>query len=34
MPSDATDAVGNMRVIDAVYQAAGMRRRGAASLDA
>jgi predicted dehydrogenase len=28
MSSDALDAVGNMRVIDAVYDRAGMRRRG------
>jgi predicted dehydrogenase len=28
MPSDPADAVRNMRVIDAVYQAAGMRGRG------
>lgn len=28
LPTDARDAVANMRVIDAVYQKAGMRRRG------
>jgi predicted dehydrogenase len=27
-PTDMTDAIANMRVIDAVYQAAGLRRRG------
>jgi predicted dehydrogenase len=28
LPTDITDAIANMRVIDAVYQAAGLRRRG------
>ena len=30
MPSDSADALRNMRVIDAVYRAAGMQRRGEA----
>jgi hypothetical protein len=28
MPTDAVDAVANMRVIDAVYRRAGLRLRG------
>ncbi|MCX6049694.1 MAG: gfo/Idh/MocA family oxidoreductase, partial [Chloroflexi bacterium] len=28
MPTDATDAIANMRIIDAVYEKAGLKPRG------